>query len=444
MFCAVGDQDRTPKDEELASQPHRIPDRQTDPVALGECPQQGTEGSGARDLSRVRALEAEGLVQDRPGVRDGGGARIEAAKEALGLLAIAERDVEDGGDRLLLLARTAQVANAFAAEGSPKVPQEHQQSRRALQFGIEAGSLEMQALDRAQPDRLRYAFHEEGFVPPPVADAVCNQPDAAGEQRLCPAMAEGPQVLLRAEWLERQLGGRSPLAVEGWTEELRPLAQQLAHRCIERVRARGKNLFLEFEGGLCLHNHLRMDGRWRALALEDPLPEGLWLSFRMGERRIANVHGEVLQLMTREGMETLVSTLGPDVMAEPFPRQELLIALARARGRIAAALVDQHVVAGVGNIARCEALYRAGLAPQSACRSLTPQQLARLLDALQAVTRESYHSGGRWNPLVYERAGQTCARCQGLIEVLQAESAQRRLYGCARCQSIGVANLFSD
>lgn len=193
MFCTVGDQDLPPKDEELASQPHRIPDRQTDPVALGERPQQGTEGSGARDLSRVRAVEAEGLVQDRPGVRDGGRARIEAAKEALGLLAIAERDVEHGGDRLLLLARTAQVANAFAAEGSPKVPQEHQQSRRALEFGIEAGSLEMQALDRAQPDRLRYAFHEERFVPRPVADAVCNQPDAADEPSVCPPWPKDPK-----------------------------------------------------------------------------------------------------------------------------------------------------------------------------------------------------------------------------------------------------------
>ena len=51
-------------------------------------------------------------------------------------------------------------------------------------------------------------------------------------------MAEGPQVLLRAEWLDRQLGGRTPLAVEGWTEAMRPLAMQLSNRRVERVFAR--------------------------------------------------------------------------------------------------------------------------------------------------------------------------------------------------------------
>lgn len=257
-------------------------------------------------------------------------------------------------------------------------------------------------------------------------------------------MAEGPQVLLRAEWLDRQLAGRTPLAVEGWTEELRAISQQLANRRIECVRARGKNLFLEFEGGLCLHNHLRMDGRWRAIPAGDPIPEGAWLSFRMGDRRIVNLEGEVLQLITRDGMDALTGTLGPDVMADPFPRSELIIALARARGSIATALLDQHVIAGIGNIARCEALYRARIAPQAACRSLTPRALERLLDALQSVTRESYSNAGRWSPLVYERAGEPCAQCQQAIEVLRAESSQRKLYGCSRCQATGSVDLFAN
>jgi len=257
-------------------------------------------------------------------------------------------------------------------------------------------------------------------------------------------MAEGPQVLLRAEWLDRQLGGRTPLAVEGWTEAMRPLAMQLSNRRVERVFARGKNLLLEFEGGACLHNHLRMDGRWRAIGGEEALPEGAWLSFRLGDRRIVNLGGELLQLLTRDGLDSLLETLGPDVMAEPFPRSELLIALARARGSIASALLDQHVVAGIGNIARCEALHRARLAPQSACKTLSPRELDRLLDALQAVTQESYRNAGRWTPRAYERTGEPCGHCGEGIAVLSVESTQRKLYGCTRCQARVVKDLFTN
>lgn len=257
-------------------------------------------------------------------------------------------------------------------------------------------------------------------------------------------MAEGPQVWLRARWLERQLAGKTPLAVEGYLEELKPSAQQLAQLRIERAFARGKNLFLEFDGGLFLHNHLRMQGRWRVIKLEEPIPDRAWLGFRLGDRRVINLEGEVLQLMGREGVRALVASLGPDVMQEPFPRNELLVSIARARGSIASALIDQHVLSGVGNIARCEALFRAGVDPAAPCKLLPSPKLEALVDSIYSITRDCMAHAGRWNPQVYERSGQKCMRCDGEVTILRVESSHRRIYGCARCQQTVTKDLYTN
>ena len=84
------------------------------------------------------------------------------------------------------------------------------------------------------------------------------------------------------------------------------------------------------------------------------------------------------------------------------------------------------------------------MARASCRRTAEPGELDRLLDALQAVTQESYRNAGRWTPRAYERTGEPCGHCGEAIAVLSVESAQRKLYGCTRCQARVVKDLFTN
>jgi uncharacterized protein YecE (DUF72 family)/formamidopyrimidine-DNA glycosylase len=255
-------------------------------------------------------------------------------------------------------------------------------------------------------------------------------------------MAEGPQVRLRAEWLQRELAGRAIERAESPRADLSGLAQRLRGRTVVRAFARGKNLLLELSGGLFLHNHLRMQGRWRRLGSADAAaPRGAWLVLRLADRALANLHGQTLALLDEAGVQTLVEGLGVDVMGEPFPEQELLHALAAAPGEVGPALLDQRRVCGIGNIARSEALYLAGVHPARSAGGLSQEELRAVAAAVASVTRESYAAGGRWSRRVYQRAGEPCPRCATTIELLRRGSPPRDAFLCPRCQPAGPSLL---
>jgi uncharacterized protein YecE (DUF72 family)/formamidopyrimidine-DNA glycosylase len=251
-------------------------------------------------------------------------------------------------------------------------------------------------------------------------------------------MAEGPQVRLRAEWLQRELAGRRIERAESPRADLTGLVSQLRERTVVRAFAHGKNLFLELSGALFLHNHLRMQGRWRRLASPDsPAPQGTWLVLRLADRALANLHGQTLALLDAAGLRARVEALGVDVMAEPFPEEELVRALASAPGEIGPAMLDQGRVCGIGNIARSEALFLAGIHPQRSAARLSEEELRALAAAVASVTRESYAAGGRWSRRVYQRAGEPCPRCATTVELLRRGSPPRDAFLCPRCQVAG-------
>lgn len=207
------------------------------------------------------------------------------------------------------------------------------------------------------------------------------------------------------------------------------LAERLDGLRLERVRAVGKNLVLDFEGGLVLRSHLRMRGRWRVEAA-DHEPYGMpWLVLRGSERQAVLWNGPILEL-TR-GSAPAVARLGPDVMGDP-PDLHAMVARFRATGQqreVGEALLDQRLVAGIGNLWKAEALFAAELSPWTRLDALDDGDLRRLLEVAARLMR-----AGRGARLVYRRAGRPCRRCGERIRSRPQGDAARTAYWCPGCQ----------
>jgi endonuclease-8 len=208
------------------------------------------------------------------------------------------------------------------------------------------------------------------------------------------------------------------------------LAERLDGRRLERVEAVGKNLLLGFEGGLILRSHLRMHGRWRVQAAGTAPFGRPWLILRGRERQAVLWNGPVLEL-TR-GRSPTVARLGPDVMADPPDLDGMLARLrAGSPGReVGDALLDQRLVAGVGNMWKAEALFAVGISPWRRLSELSDEELRDLLGAAARLMR-----GPRGRHRVYRRAGRPCPRCATLVRSHAQGDAARMAYWCPRCQA---------
>jgi DNA-formamidopyrimidine glycosylase len=244
---------------------------------------------------------------------------------------------------------------------------------------------------------------------------------------------EGPQVRLRTEWLHQHLVGRQVVQCISTRRDID--ARQLTDGTIDHVFCKGKHIFLAFRGGRYLHNHLKMRGTWRRFDSPlQPLPFGMWLGLDLGTTTIANLHGQSLRLVRRADVDRQLAALGPDTMADPFPEDAIRRSLADCSLPVTEALLDQNRVCGVGNIARSEALFTAGLPPERPVNQLQPAELDRLLAAIRDVLRDSYRRQGRWECRVYGRQGERCRVCGTRIATLILRSSLRTTYFCPQCQ----------
>jgi len=285
-------------------------------------------------------------------------------------------------------------------------------------------------------------------------------------------MPELPEV----ETIRRQL---APL-VEGrliealdirdprWSRPLEPaeLERALVGRRIERLQRRGKYLLWVLEDEVHLAQHLRMTGA--VLADPDPQPTHTRVLMRLDAPRAARAtaptrrrRGPTLAIVDPRRFGTGELLLGEQAVQaffaqrlgiEPFdPRftAEHLRAIARGRSApIKAMLLDQRLIAGVGNIYADEALFRAGIHPRRRAGTLTREQHARLRDAIVAALQAGIDARGatiddfrhidglsgafQHEFLVYGRAGEPCTVCGSAITKMVV--AGRGTYVCETCQ----------
>jgi endonuclease-8 len=207
-------------------------------------------------------------------------------------------------------------------------------------------------------------------------------------------------------------------------------ARRLDGRRLLSVEAVGKNLVLGFEGGYRLRNHLRMSGRWRVGPRGRTARGRPWLVLRGADREAVLYGGRVLELHGRA-----LRRLGPDILADPPELDRMIANLRRADGRreVGDALVDQRLVAGIGNVWRAEALWRARISPWRPLASVDDDELRRVLGEAARLMRASLDSG-REDRVVYRHAGRPCARCGTPIASRGQGDANRTAYWCPACQ----------
>jgi endonuclease VIII len=252
-------------------------------------------------------------------------------------------------------------------------------------------------------------------------------------------VAEGDTVHRVASRLEAALGGRLIDLAEA------PARRSPVHRDVgglhgrelERVEARGKHLLASFSGGLALHSHLGINGRW-TIRPGGPPPRGApWIALGADRTVAAQFGGRLLRLVPEARLrnDLGLAQLGPDPLAPGFDREAAtrrLLAAGPDR-EVGDALLDQRVVAGIGNAIRAEACFRAGVSPWRRLGDLDRDEAAALVGASERVMRVSLERGRRPRS-IYRAAGRPCPVCGTAIRSRGQGDANRIAYWCDRCQ----------
>lgn len=208
---------------------------------------------------------------------------------------------------------------------------------------------------------------------------------------------------------------------------------------IESVERRGKHQLLRLSTGDTLVVHFRMTGDWLLDSSDGSVPRFARVVIGLDDGvRISLVDPRALstvRVVRRDGRG--MPELGPDAADPTVSVDTFGAALERRRVAIKVALLDQRVLAGVGNIYAAEALWLARIDPRVPASSLSRARRARLLDAIRAVLAKAEGVGERYRDdsgrfEVYGREGEPCTRCGARIRRLH--QAGRSTYYCPRCQ----------
>lgn len=264
-------------------------------------------------------------------------------------------------------------------------------------------------------------------------------------------MPEGHTIHRAARRLRSVLGGRRIERVAARGHHLVAAKAELRLRgaTVTDVEARGKHLLIHTDAGWSVHSHLRMDGVWHLYRRGERWRKSrrrAWLLLGAGEWDAVNFDGPILELHRTEDLlrDPVLTELGPDILVEPFDDAEYVRRMRRQETReIGDAVLQQRIVAGIGNIYKAESLFLAGIDPWRTVSTLTDEQLLHVreiatrimhdgvLDA-RTITFKGPGQPGHW---AYGRAGLACRRCGNAIQSRKQGEDQRITFWCAHCQT---------
>lgn len=269
-------------------------------------------------------------------------------------------------------------------------------------------------------------------------------------------MPELPEVEFAARHLKRWLTGkRIERAEVDPTRIVRPASPRavqkaLTGRTLQHLQRRAKYLLLTFDHDLGVLSHLGMTGKWVRRPAGEPVRFSR-LRLHLADGKVvhyadARLFGAFQVLAASRLLEVpAVARLGPDPLADGLDAKSLGAQLARTSRPVKVALMDQALLAGIGNIQAAEALYRAKLHPSRPAKSLRPAELSRLARAIhqsiahtlasqgEADGEIEYVEQGGENPfLVYDRRGEHCRTCKAAFAWFT--QAGRTTYYCPGCQ----------
>jgi endonuclease-8 len=252
-------------------------------------------------------------------------------------------------------------------------------------------------------------------------------------------MAEGDTIHRAANRLAAALGGRTIELAEAANPRspVHGRAAELEGRTIERVDARGKHLIASFSGGLALHSHLGVSGRW-LIRIDGRRPSGSpWLLLDAGHSVAAQFGGKLLRVVSESRLrnDPGLRRLGPDPLADGFDVEAAAARLLRVGDdrEVGEALLDQAIVAGIGNAIRTEACFRARISPWRRVAEVSSLEAARLLAEGQWVMERALATGRRPHS-IYRRPNRPCPRCGTPIRSRGQGDGNRIAYRCPGCQ----------
>ena len=277
-------------------------------------------------------------------------------------------------------------------------------------------------------------------------------------------MPEGDTIFRAARTLHQALAGRIVTEFSSVYPALTRVHEDtpIVGRTVDRVESRGKHLLMWFSGDVVLRTHMRMSGSWHLYR-----PHEAWQRPR-GDMRVlvgtdafvaVGFNIPIAEFDTARTLERTehLGTLGPDLLAPEFDTAAALQRLrASTADTIAETLLDQRVIAGIGNVFKSEALFLCRINPFARVDSLSDDRLEQLLETARRIMRANVTSAsgdqittyfalrrttGRTNPSerlwVYERAGKPCRRCGTPIAVKRHGINVQSTYWCPQCQGTG-------
>jgi endonuclease-8 len=278
-------------------------------------------------------------------------------------------------------------------------------------------------------------------------------------------MPEGDTIYRAARALQKAIGGRG---VTGFETGLAKLARvnddaPLVGRTVEKVESRGKWLLIYFSGDLILVTHMLMSGSWHLYRPGERWQMGrtrMRVVIRTAEWEAVAFNVPIAEFHTARSLERSgqVPKLGPDILANGFTVAGGVARLA-AYGKehpdaeIGVVLLNQRVLAGLGNVYKSEVAFAAGVNPFRAMRTITPQEMTAMVDFAQRYmkanvvdgkgegivtyggNRQTTHAMNREERLwVYRRQGQECRRCDASVMLRKQGEQARSTYWCPVCQ----------
>ena len=245
-------------------------------------------------------------------------------------------------------------------------------------------------------------------------------------------MPEGDTVYLAAKRLDAALGSAT---IESSEFRLPSLATvDLTGRAVREVRPYGKHLLFRFDDATTLHTHFRMDGTWHLYRPDERWRGGPGHQVRIVLRTAKTVavgyrlHDVALVPTAQEA--DLIGHLGPDILDDRWDSDEVIDRLDRhGQLTMASALVDQRIVAGIGNIYRCESLFLTGVHPwrtvadvDATTRLACVESARRLMMGNRDRASQSTTGDERRAHFVYGRSGRNCYRCGSRISAKRSPS----------------------
>tara|TARA_R110001599_G_scaffold5771_1_gene28750 strand:+ start:353 stop:1177 length:825 start_codon:yes stop_codon:yes gene_type:complete len=272
-------------------------------------------------------------------------------------------------------------------------------------------------------------------------------------------MPEGPEIRRAADRVEQQIGGR--VIEKAWFAfpELASQADSFIGVQVARVDTRGKAMLIRFADERVLYSHNQLYGVWKLHSEDKPPSTKRTLRVRLtAEGRCASLYSASdISLWHSHNLaeHPFLARLGPDLLSQEVTSADVLERLQLKRfykRSLGALMLDQGLVAGLGNYLRSEILFFTQLPASARPVDLTPKQQQSLARSIIETTRRAYQTAGvtnaeawieqakaagesrkQWRFAVFDRAGLQCHRCGSVIERQMVGS--RRLYYCPHCQS---------